>query len=237
MKERIIFKKIPFWLFAILMIILFYVGIAFPENTNYWLVKNGMGILILEFLSFFSFNIIYSLQVESSDDWNERSILNKEDSKKAGKILSWFFLFVIIIVALGFTYYINIWLFLYFILVNVIRYFAFLRIKTDVQANKSLDFIIIQMMTLVISGFIALPLSEFFREVFSNQVRLLEQFFQNLLIESDKSGYANIEFFAAWGIFYFLFLFLIDMIIVSYEINTGRTFILTKSSHKSKFKK
>ena len=47
-------SKIFFWIFCISMILSYYVGLAYPIETNFWLVKNGVPIIILELLSIFA---------------------------------------------------------------------------------------------------------------------------------------------------------------------------------------
>ena len=115
-------SKIPFLLFSAAMILFYYTGLAFPEETNFWLVSYGFPILMLEFLGICVIVLLLS-------------IINKENQKRM-PILG---LIVIMLMAFAFTALFNIILYLYFLISTGIKYVAFKKFRTLQRLPNELE--------------------------------------------------------------------------------------------------
>ena len=126
-------------------------------------------------------------------------------------------LFILITITFTFSYFINIWLFPYFIFTNGIKYAAYEKYKNNAESKKSYFFIFLQAITILGSGAIAIPIASYFKELFNSQIELLNQIHNDFLSKTGYSIYADFEIIAAWGIVYFFAILLIDIIFFLYE--------------------
>ena len=113
MEFKKIFSKTPLYTFCIVMILFFYTGLVYPEQTSYWLVTNGIQIIILEFISIFTTLLLLVITNEEAEKMlsvQTSGLLSNKISKKNGYLITFI---AVIISALFFSLFFNIWLFIY----------------------------------------------------------------------------------------------------------------------------
>ena len=199
-KLKKILLKTPFWIFCTFMIFSYYKGLMYPEQTNYWLVKNGVPIMLLEFLSIFSVILLLPTSLI------EKHMLIKEAGLLANKKIGrWIFLIAIMCMAFFVTFIYNILLFFYFLLSNTVKYLAFIQIKTSKEGNETMKSFGVMVISVVLSFLLAFVFSFFINSIFSHQLYLLNQFEEDVFQKSGVVGGSNLGFFAIWRFTTFLF--------------------------------
>jgi len=204
------------------MILFFYIGLAYPEQTNYWLVKNGLIIMILEFMSIFSMILLLVIANKDAEiqlGVEVKGILADRLSNRTNYFIG---LICVMIMALVFTSFFNIWLFIYFVISSVVKFIAFKQIKATLQINETIKSIGITLISLILSGIIGFISSIFLSGVFQDQLSLLYKYHSSISTAS-----ASIQVFAFWGILYFAFLIFFDWFADFYEARTGKPFVRT----------
>jgi hypothetical protein len=222
MKIKRLFSKIPLWIFCIVMIIFFYAGLAYPIQTDYWLVKNGIIIMILEFISIFSTIILLSASSAEAEKKLGVQVSGLLAEKLPRKVNYWIIFVVIMIMALFFTSFYNIWLFFYFLVSNGIKFFGFKQMKITKQINDSVRAFGVTIISLILSAIIGFISSFFIGIFFHDQLDLLYDYQKSIF-----SGFAAIEVFAMWGILYFALLIFFDWYADYWETKTGKPFVRT----------
>ena len=198
MEIKIVLKKIPFWTFCILMVILFLTGIAYPRQTDYWIIKNAYPILMFEFLSIFTTVFLLGFRI------------NKD------KIAIGFVLSLSLLIAYTIAKDYNIWLILYFIVSIVVKYIAYKRIESIFKATKILENVMISAVPFLFSAMLGLMTSPVIKNVYSRQIDLIIKSEQELIQKHDYSE-NGIAFIVAWGITYFILACLFDIIKMIYD--------------------
>ena len=202
MKNKKIIKKISFFAFSFIMIIFFFVGLAYPEETDFWLVKYGFTLLILEVVS--SGFLIFSLPSLSK--------------KKIDLFLIIGFIFYLGF-ALPFAAYSNILLVPYFIVSGSIKYFYFNKKDVKDELRRRIGTIFFTAFSFSFSIVCALLLSPLLTNIFPTQIELLKNVFVNLGGGSGDIA-ENPGIIALWGVFYFVFLMLFDLILHKFKSKT-----------------
>lgn len=198
MGNKKLMNKIPFWLFCVFMAITFFIGVSYPEQTQFWIVRNAYPIIIFELLSLFTTVFIFGFRIYKS-------------------IVAIVFVLLMSIVM---AYYIasnfNIWLMPYFLISLAVKYIASKKIESISKVSKLLDDIMINSIPYLFSVFIALIFSSTFQNVFTKQIQLIFEFEKEFLEKNDFSmqGFSLV---VLWGIIYFIFAFLFDIIRLFYE--------------------
>ena len=222
MKIKSILLKLPFWIFCISMILFFYIGLAYPEQTNYWLATNGIIIMILEFISIFSMILLLVIANKNAEiqlGIEVKGILADRLPNRTNYFIG---LICVMIMALVFTSFYNIWLFVYFLISSIVKFVAFKQIKTTSQTNEKIRSIGITIISLIFSAIIGFILSIFLCGIFQEQLALLYEYHSSVSAAS-----ASIQVFVFWGILYFAFLIFFDWYADFYEARTGKPFVGT----------
>jgi len=198
MEIKKLMNKIPFWLFCIIMTISFFIGVSYPEETQFWIVRNAYPIILFELLSLFTTVFIFGFRIYKS-------------------IVAIGF---VLLMSVGIAYYIasnfNIWLMPYFLISLVVKYIASKKIESISKLSKLLDNTMINSIPYLFSVFIALIFSSAFQNVFTKQIRLIFEFEKEFLEKNDFSQ-QGFSLVVLWGIIYFVFAFIFDIVRLSYE--------------------
>jgi len=223
MKIKRLFPKIPFCIFCISMILLFCNGLAYPEETNYWIVTNGVVIMFLEFISLFSTVTLFNIAEDKIKKQLRMQFEEKPTKERYFRIdlyVNYFALFVTMFMALYLSYLYNIWLFIYFIITNAVKFYGFKQTKTISELNEKNKYIAVSLITLILSSSFSLVLLEFVGSYFHNQLILLQEVHNSMFPSVDVS----IGWLVFWGIFYFIFILFFDFLIDYWEYKTGKSF-------------
>ena len=213
MHIRKIISKIPFLIFNIIMMFYFYNGFVNPEKTDYWLTQNGFPILLIEFYGVIATLIL--LQISSK---MYRKQIEKQTGQNISKEALIFSLIIVISVIFSITYFFNIQLFFYFIISISVKGLAFRNIETDKQINEKLKFVIITILSWILSVTITWLILSQMAHLLSSQMRF-----------KLTEDYGNL-FFLLWGVLYFVFLILFEIGGDVYEIKRGKPLLEIKRS-------
>ena len=222
METRQIRSKISLWIFSVVMILFYYMGLAYPKQTDFWLVRYGFLILFFEFLSLFV--IVLVLMMAGEED-----ITLKPFKWIHTNWIPIFFLGLIIFMAFAASSIFNFLVFPYFLLSIAIKYFAFKKINTvkgtDEKMIGVLRGVLASMLSLCPALFLPIPFLSTVRDTFSHQTDILAKF----ILENMPPSHGNIStgdipvWIALAGIIYFISFPLFDSIISFYELKTGRS--------------
>lgn len=185
-------SKIVSVLFNFSMTFWFAYSFLFPKETQFWLMYNGLPILALEFYS------IFAVPALGAFFRKETFSVDKKSSKKSSPLP---FLIVIFAIAAISSAIINFLLFAYFL------------VSTIVRANKSkstqaeTETAVTMGASLIISAFIAIPLSGFLHSNFPTQAGLFLAAMANIA----GRFYFDPGFAAIWGTIYFLLLIFFEV--------------------------
>lgn len=184
------------------MIFLYYNGFMNPEETNYWIVRFGLPILFLEFLGLLAFIFLgMVVYYKAYDEW------------------PMLLLIVIILIAFGFTVFINILIFLYFLLSIIIKFFVFRTTKDAEVDEEEPDLILVVALSWGISlaiGFLASPiLTNFYPE----KINVIENFHISQLPPGVhlEGNISTGSLTVLWGISYFFFSFMFTLVQIIYN--------------------
>jgi hypothetical protein len=172
-----------------------------PEETNYWIVRFGFPILILEFLSLF---VLISLGLFDYDVYLGACLL-----------------IAIVLTALFFTIFINILAFLYFLLIILINFLAFRREK-NVEENDGGEGINV-LRIVALSWFFALMIGFFASPILTNfypeQINAIENFYTNQLPPSVhvEGNVSTGSLVVLGGITYFFCSFIFTLVEIIYS--------------------
>jgi len=184
-----------------LISVLFYAGMAcwflyaffFPVESDYWLMRNGIPVMFIEFLTpFIALSLATLLRKETFWTWSH-------------KLLAFAFLAVLLFLAFAITdARSNLWLFGYLMLSAVIKFLGF-RSFADIRSEATEVLIL---MTFSISFAATALLLSVFSILFPVQRAAQLEFYYTTLPTSRQSSfiYGNPGFIALWGFLYFIFL-------------------------------
>lgn len=115
------FLKIPFFIFCFIMILLYYNGFIYPEETNYWIVVYGLPIIFLELLGLITF--LFLIMIVEHEFY-----------------IGWpmIVLILIILITFFFTFLFNILLFIYFLISVLIKFFALRKEKKADEIDEKI---------------------------------------------------------------------------------------------------
>ena len=191
-------SKGPFWIFCVVMIFLYYDGLAHPEKSDYWLARFGFAVLILEFLSVFV--VVTLLEVTGKASYERpRSVP----------------LFVIVLVsflAFAFSWLTDIWSFVYFLLAIPTKFIAFRKMKTAEESREKLRSAVVSGSSIVLSALVGVLLAQKYGSAFHAQSQLLGQY----LVDSHSTFGAQtnpdfLVFIGFWGMLHFALSILFDL--------------------------
>jgi len=179
------------------MVFLYYTGLINPKPTDFWLIRYGFPILILEFLSVFSILILPNL-------------INNGFKDK----VSLYVLFTILLMAFVLTININIFLFLYFILSIFIKYFVFKKQKVSVGFMNDFKGIMVTTFAFLTSLSLAFVFSSSLINIYPDQIEILKQFIiEEVKVNIKGEIFNNPSLVALWGMLHFAFLFIFTLLI------------------------
>ncbi|HEY0088018.1 MAG TPA: hypothetical protein VGB37_04200, partial [Candidatus Lokiarchaeia archaeon] len=130
--------------------------------------------------------------------------------------LRWFTLIFIIALfglVFGFMYLYSLWFFVYFILSNIVKFFAFRKTKGSNKIDKIFTPQLPSIISYIFSGFIGKFLSIYLVDFFKEQIFLLSQYQTGLFENIGGTGFVDVPVFAFWGISYFLMLLIVSLIL------------------------
>ena len=191
MDKRKLLLKIPFWIFCISMFLFFYIGTMYPEETNYWIEFNAIPIFIIEFISIFSTLFLLLLtnkEAEKQLNVKVSGVIGSKISKRTNYLVA---LITVFIMAFAFLFVFSIWIFAYFLLSHVVKYFAFKQIKTTAQTSDAIKSWGVSFISFLFAALISAFSMFFTYSLFSVQIFLINQHGSELV--------QNIEFFILWG--------------------------------------
>lgn len=210
-KNLFVAYKLPLWFFSVVMIFLYLTGFLYPSENDFWLVKNGYTIIYLEFFSILATFCIFF--------WYDKEIQDKNTYLAC--------LIFISFVVFGLTFIYNIALFFYYLVSLVIKYFAFKKsekISWDGFKNSGISMIIF-FISLFSAYLLARGYLSFFNDVFSQQIRLIYMFEEELIKTSTESipfftstAHENIVQMFLWGLIYFILLLITELIWIFYKL-------------------
>ena len=225
MKFKIQPSRVVFWIFSVVMFCLFLTGLIFPEKTNYWIVLYGIPIMIMEFFSIFSTIILLLITNEDTEKFISVQTSGLIADKFSKKTNYWIAFTLVCIMTFTFSIFLGITFFLYFIVSSFIKYIGYRNIDSETQTKGALKSFGVQVLSLILGGLAALPLSALFGMFFSRQISLMYAFHQNLLEQQGHTGYAAVGVFAFWGMSYFILLITLDIFADYWEEKTGKPFV------------
>jgi len=216
MKSLYLLYKLPFWIFSINLIILFYIGFVYPSETDFWLVRYGYSIYWLE-----AGSIMASLCILSPYLFEDEGKIGK----LKGKILFWIGLIMFTTAAFFITYQLNLLLFPYFLISTGIKYYLFTFKKSENEKweglkDWGLTFIMFISASVIANILTYNVLSSFFNDVFSQQIQLISQFEEKLIVNLEKSfsfvssDVSNVIYMFLWGIVYFIMIIVVDLLLI-----------------------
>jgi len=172
-----------------------------PAETSFWIVSFGLPILFLELLSLFAFIFL-------------NSFIDYRDYKG----YPFFFLVVIILLSFVFTFLFNILLFVYFLVSVVIKYFALRKIKTINENSQEIGGLGIASLSWLFAIFIAFFGSTILISSHPSQSIIIKEFIINGLpkgveIVGDLPEEALGGFIMLWGVFYFSFSIIFNLVV------------------------
>jgi len=188
-----------YMIFSLVMIFLFYNGLMYPEETNYWIITFGLPILILEICSLFVPILLANMiMYRSYDGWPLYSLI------------------VIMVIAFCFTYFFNIILFFYFLLSSIIKFIVFKNKKNQEDFDEAIGGLGITAVSILISMIVATILITLFSDFFSYQIQLIEEFIYSQ-IPPNVEIVGNMEYvlgglISFWGILYFSISLLLNLL-------------------------
>jgi hypothetical protein len=128
---------------------------------------------------------------------------------------SWFVFLMILFMAFTITYFLDIYLFIYFLLALAVRYY-FLRKSTDEEkSNEWIKSVVIPAASIVFSAFVARVLMDPILPSFSHQITVLKLYFQAhapTWIHFKGIMFDNPGYIALWGVVYFVFILLFTLL-------------------------
>jgi hypothetical protein len=210
MELKIIYQRIIFLIFCISMLLFFILGAMYPVETNFWLVSNGVPILIIEFISIFSISLLLVITNKKAEEHlniQMSGIFGSIVSKKTGYI---FFLICVFIMAFSFLFIYSIWILLYFLISHLVKYFAFKQSSTTEETNRAINAWGGATVSIILSALISFFLSSYTYSIFAEQITLMNEYHQEILSNSGVTGSASFEVFIMWGILYFIMLIFFD---------------------------
>ena len=228
--EHRLYQKIPFWIFCISMFLFFILGAMYPVETNYWLVSNGVPIFLIEFLSIFTtvfLLVIANKEAEKRLNIQVSGILGSRMSKKTSYIVG---LIAIFLMAFVFLFIYSIWIFAYFLLSHAVKYFAFKKILTKEETNRTLNAWGGATVSLILSSILSVILMGITHSIFSEQIILMNEYHSQILSNAGVTGYASLEFFIMWGIIYYAMVVFFDWIAPIWEEKTGLPFVRSSNT-------
>ena len=196
--------KIPIIVFSVFMAALYINGLLDPVGTNYWIAREGIIIMILEFCSLFAASVAISL------------------GSNEGGILPWLPILAIFPLAFFFAAHYNLWLFVYFSASTLAKTFTIIKSYEIGDGNKASRFAGVSILSLLLSVFIGIGLSKLLSGYFAENLNLIYEFHNSF-----TSAEAVIEIFVFWGITYFVMLPIMDIASTYYENKTGKPFVKT----------
>ena len=202
MKIKQLFLKIPVFAFCFIMILFYYNGLLYPQETNYWIAQFGLPILFLELLSLFVF---ISLSIF---DYNSYM----------GGIL----LIVIVLIALFFTFFFNILIFLYFLLSIFIKFIAFKKERNIEETDEDMGGLGVTTLSWLIAIFIGIVFSSILNNFFPTQIEIIKKF----ILEQLPTGVhivGNIGgMIPLWGISYFTCSIIFNIVVIIYNFRKNK---------------
>lgn len=191
-------SKGPFWLFCMVMILLYYNGLAHPEKSDYWLARFGFAILILEFFSVF---VVISLLEMTGKASCERP-----------RGVSSFVVVLVSLLAFVFSWLTDIWSFVYFLIAIPTKFIAFGKMKTTEESREKLRSAVVSGSSMVLSALVGVFLAKKYGSAFHAQAQLLGQY----LVDSRSSFGAQTDpdflvFIGFWGMLHFASSILFDL--------------------------
>ncbi len=185
-------RYVPF-LFNIAMALYFVYAFLFPESTDFWLVKDGIAILILEFLAVFVILITATALGKDSGWTYEGPALNTHSF--------WLLLAAILSMALMFSVVLGVWvLFVYFVLSLGVKALQ-MRGQPDAKAEGLRA--AYATLFLLLGAFGAVFVSPLLAGFFPDSVASLSEALPTNGFDADGEA-VNPAFIALWGAFYFV---------------------------------
>jgi len=217
MKIKSLLLKLPFWIFCVSMFLFFYMGTMYPEETNYWIGANATPIFIIEFISIFSTLFLLLLtnkEAEKQLNVKVSGLIGSKVSKRTSYLVA---LTSVFLMAFVFLFVFSIWIFAYFLLSHVVKYFAFKQIKTATQTSDAIKSWGVSLISFLFAALISAFSMDFTHSLFSEQISSIYQYGPDSL--------QSIEFIIFWGFLYFAFLILFDLLADVWEAKTGLPFV------------
>ena len=167
----------------------------YPVESDFWLIKNGFLILIIEFFSLF---IIVFL----SDFWQERQ--SRSEHKTIHPLVG---LCAVLLMTSIIIIVFNPLLLLYFLVSIGVKFFRF---RSETSRSTIAMNQVYSVIFLVLSAFATLLFSQIMLS-FSDQIIAYRSFFESLPGKMSGAVVDNPGFIAMWGFFYFIFLSIFEL--------------------------
>jgi hypothetical protein len=195
---RQIISKGPFWIFCVVMALLYYNGLINPEESEYWLARFGLAILILEFFSVFV--VIALLEITGKVSYERMSGV------------SVYVITVVSVLAFAFSWLTDLWSFVYFLLAIPTKFIAFRQIKSPDESRERLRSVVVSGGSIVLSALAGVFLAMKYEGAFHTEAQFLGQYLIDRQASFDTTMDGRFLIFVGfWGMLHFSLSILFDL--------------------------